>query len=147
MILILSSIGIIMLAGVLASVYYLIDNYSYSDVDWLGDVAAWCLIIGICATFIFSVIAIPVKINEDLDYENMLDKRNSLEYQLEQIEEIPENNILLRNELYDEIYSFNARLRKIKTRADNPVWSWLYNQKIADNIDYIDIGKAGNDAS
>lgn len=89
-------------------------------------------IVGIISLIVCSICVFSISINSDLNYENMLAKKEMLEYRLEK-----QSNIVGNELLYSEILEFNNDLRSIKKWANNPWTNWFNDQKIANNIDYI----------
>ena len=94
---------------------------------------------GVCATLLCGVALIvsmaaiaEAQTTRDVDYQNMLHKREMLEYRIEHMEE----NITGNEMLYNDIVEFNNELRSTKKWANNPWTSWFNNQDVA-SIDYI----------
>ena len=91
-------------------------------------------LVGITALIVSLVIICSVQINRDVDYQNKLYERTTLEYRLENVEANTTGNELL----YRDIVKFNNSLRMTKKWANNPWVSWFFNGDIA-TIDYIEI--------
>ena len=79
---------------------------------------------------------LPVKINEDIDYQSALYEKEVIEYRIDNMSD----NVVGNEMLYNDVVEFNNELRRTKKLANNPWVSWFYNQKIA-LIDYIKIGE------
>lgn len=96
-------------------------------------------VFGVCATLLCGVALITLmvviteaQINRDVEYQNMLHKREMLEYRIDHMKE----NITGNEMLYNDIVDFNNELRIEKKWANNPWTSWFNNQDVA-SIDYI----------
>lgn len=85
--------------------------------------------------FTFIGVIIGVNATAEMDYQNKLHERDMLEYRIEHMEE----NITGNEMLYNDIVDFNNDLRTTKRWANSPWTNWFNNQKIADNIDYIEL--------
>jgi hypothetical protein len=70
------------------------------------------------------------------EYQNMAYEKEVLEYRLEHIDDI---NDMENGLIYNDIVTFNNRLRHIKNRSGNIWTNWFANNIIAENIDYIEI--------
>ena len=92
-------------------------------------------LVGITALIASLVIICDVQINRDVDYQNKLYERTTLEYRIENEDAHTTGNELL----YRDIVKFNNSLRMTKKWANNPWVSWFWNGDIA-TIDYIEIG-------
>ena len=92
-------------------------------------------LVGITALIVSLVIICKVQINRDIDYQNKLYERTTLEYRIENKDAHTTGNELL----YRDIVNFNNSLRMTKKWANNPWVSWFWNGDIA-TIDYIEIG-------
>ena len=73
-------------------------------------------------------------INYDVDYQDMLHKKEMLEYRIEHMEE----NITGNEMPYNDIVEFNNELRNEKKWANSPWTNWFNNQDIA-SLDYIEL--------
>lgn len=102
--------------------------------DIIKFIGACMVAIGIIASFFTVGFIIDNTTSYDVDYQNMLHKREMLEYRIEHMEE----NITGNEMLYNDIVEFNNELRSIKKWANNPWTSWFNNQDIA-SIDYIEL--------
>lgn len=71
---------------------------------------------------------------KDIDYQNMLDERELIEYRIED----KDRDFIGDGKLYNDIVDFNNSLRKVKEGVNNPWTNWFYNDKIA-TIDYIEM--------
>lgn len=92
-------------------------------------------LVGITALIVSLAIIGKVQINRDIDYQNKLYERTTLEYRIENEDAHTTGNELL----YRDIVEFNNDLRTTKKWANNPWVSWFWNGDIA-TIDYIEIG-------
>ena len=95
-----------------------------------------CLfLVGITELIISLTLICKVQINRDVDYQNTLYERTTLEYRIENEDAHTTGNELL----YRDIVNFNNSLRTTKKWANNPWVNWFFNGDIA-TIDYIEIG-------
>lgn len=137
MILFIVAASAIVLGLVLIGVRALLENRGgwMSDYEWLSDIAAPMIAIGLVAVMVTGGIALVVNANSDLDCAAMLDQRATLIYRIENSENVVTGN----DDLFNEIVSFNDRLRRAKTRGKSPWLNWYYNQQIIDTVDCIDL--------
>lgn len=119
----------ILIAGIICLI---VENKTYHCPQFV-------FIFGVCATFLCGValmasmiVIAEAQTTRDVDYQNMLHKREMLEYRIEHMEE----NITGNEMLYNDIVEFNNKLRSTKKWANNPWTSWFNNQDVA-SIDYI----------
>ena len=92
-------------------------------------------VIGIAALIVSFAVICKVQSNSDIDYQNKLYERTTLEYRIENEDAHTTGNELL----YRDIVEFNNDLRRTKKWANNSWVSWFWNGDIA-TIDYIEIG-------
>lgn len=127
-------IGLLLLSIITAIICHIVAKKTWSDV--LNTLQY----IFLCASFALGFIniimispAVSVKIDEQVQYDKTLYTKEVLETRLEQYD-----NLLSGNEmLYSEITEFNNDLREVKYWSQNPWVNCYYNQKIAQEIDYI----------
>lgn len=72
---------------------------------------------------------------KDVDYEKALMQREVLVYRLENGGDYYTGN----DELFEEVLDFNKMIYNSRRLCDNPWFNWYWNDKIADNIDYIQL--------
>lgn len=94
----------------------------------------------ICAIFaaVFGLICSSVDFREDLDYEHMQDRRAAILKEMA----IMEQSQINTNEsikTYEKAVQFNYDLRETKRFSNNVVIGDLFNQRIANEIDFISI--------
>lgn len=75
-----------------------------------------------------------MNVAKDIDYQNMLEKRELIEYRIED----KGRNFVSDGKLYNDIVKFNNSLRKVKEGANSSWTNWFYNDDIA-TIDYIEM--------
>lgn len=90
--------------------------------------------VGSIVLIIALICIVKVNINKDIDYEQKLYEKTTIEYRIENKDSLGVGNELL----YDDIIYFNNSLRSTKKWANNPWTSWFFNEDIA-TIDYIEI--------
>lgn len=127
--LIIFSLVILIIIGIF--LLFLYERLYWDNINLIGmfitSFGIICLIV--CSIYIFSV-----QVSSNLDYENMLAKKQMIEYRLEK-----QNDIVGNELLYSQIIEFNNELRSVKKWANNSWTNWFNNQKIANNIDYVNI--------
>ena len=107
------------------------DLYIEERTNFVG----WLLIVLSIAFIIFIVTFLIINTStHDVEYQNMLHKREMLEYRIEHMEE----NITGNEMLYNDIVEFNNELRNTKKWANSLWTNWFNNQYIA-AIDYIEL--------
>lgn len=77
---------------------------------------------------------LDMNVGKDIDYQNMLEKRELIEYRIED----KGRNFVSDGKLYNDIVEFNNNLRKVKKGANSSWTNWFYNDDIA-TIDYIEM--------
>lgn len=90
--------------------------------------------IGFIGLVVLLTITICVQCTKQVDYEEMVEVRQMLEYRLENKEENLTGNELL----YDDILDFNRTIRKAKRYSKSPWTNWFTNDLIAE-LEPIDI--------
>lgn len=85
--------------------------------------------------FLFcGVIIFDMNAGKDIDYQNMLEERELIEYRIED----KGRNFVSDGKLYNDIVEFNDDIRKVKEGVNSPWTNWFYNDDIA-TIDYIEV--------
>ena len=124
---------------VVGIVLIIIDNKLYIC-GRLGEVVEYGKLVltalGVFLTMLTGPLCLGKCIKADTDYQNMLYKKEMLEYRIEHMEE----NITGNEMLYNDIVEFNNELRSEKKWANNPWTSWFNNKYIA-SIDYVELSK------
>ena len=130
-------IGLIIWGAKRDDIYIYDAYYSYHrhQTPWQtiwGSVTtvASSLFIAICG-----LIALFTQCFKDVDYEKAIMQREVLVYRLENGGDYYTGN----EELFNEVLDFNKMLYDSKRLSDNPWFNWYWNDKIADNIDYIQL--------
>ena len=124
----------LIIAGVVLFVLSRNRKFSYDTRDTMTFIGAILIIVGFGVTAIIGTSAIIIQVNEDVDYQNMMHKKDMLEYRIEHMDD----NIIGNEMLYNDIVEFNNELRTIKKWANNQWTNWFNNQDIA-TIDYIEL--------
>lgn len=135
-------IGLLLLSIITAIICHVIANKTWSDTaEGLRNIfVGISLVIG-AFTLITTSSAISVKVNEEIEFKKTLYTKEALEQRLEQSENLSNGNEML----YSEITEFNNDLREIKYWSQNPWIGYKYNQRIAQEIDYIIIPGVDNE--
>lgn len=94
----------------------------------------------VCSIFsiVFGLICLSVEFREDLDYEHMQDRRAAILKEMA----IMEQSQINTNEsikTYEKAVQFNYDLREAKRFSNNVVIGDMFNQRIANEIDFISI--------
>ena len=99
--------------------------------DWYNDVVTFVgIFLGILsfiAIVVILVLILTVQTHKDLNYEQFQYERTQLIEQYEQGNQYA----------YDSIIEFDKQLLSIKKWANNPFTNWFYNQRIANEVDFI----------
>lgn len=80
------------------------------------------------------IMILDMNVTKDIDYQNMLEKRELIEYRIED----KGRNFVSDGKLYNDIVEFNNSLRKVKEGANSSWTNLFYNDDIA-TIDYIEM--------
>lgn len=112
-------------------------QWKFAFWEW---VSVFALAIGVTGSIVNLIIVSVFQLNADVFYENKLLEKQMLEYRLEKQDDIIGNEML-----YSQIVEFNNELRYTKKWASNLWTNWFVNQKIANNIDYIDVNIENNE--
>lgn len=89
---------------------------------------------GIIVLLFCCAMILGMNVGKDIDYQNMLEKRELIEYRIED----KGRNLVSDGKLYNDIVEFNNNLRKVKKGANSSWTNWFYNDDIA-TIDYIEV--------
>ena len=89
---------------------------------------------GIIALLFCGIMILDMNVTKDIDYQNMLEKRELIEYRIED----KGRNFVSDGKLYNDIVEFNNSLRKVKEGANSSWTNLFYNDDIA-TIDYIEM--------
>lgn len=111
---------------VICIVLIYLDN-EYWDTEWvmaIGVILGFLSLITLITTITQILI---VQIPRNLDYELTQYERTQLIEQYEQGNQYA----------YDSIIEFDKQLLSIKKWANNPFTNWFYNQRIANEVDFI----------
>lgn len=135
---------LILVFGIIALIIY---QYKYSDYVFKG--ANW-FYVGLLCTVISSVtilvcgmvcLGINAEANSELEYQNMLLERKSIEYRLEQAES--KDNFMTNGGVYFDAVQFNNDLRAYKTYTHNFWVGWFWADKPAE-LEYIELNLEGS---
>lgn len=77
---------------------------------------------------------LDMNVDKYTDYQDMLDKRELIEYRLKN----EDRDFVGDGKLYNDIVEFNDDIRKVKEGVNSPWTNWFYNDDIA-TIDYIEV--------
>lgn len=111
------------------------DDLSRYDTPWQTGWGFGTSIVSGLFIVIFGLIALCTQGWKDVDYEKAMMQREVLVYRLENGGDYYTGN----EKLFDEVLEFNKMLYDSKRLSDNPWFNWYWNDKIADNIDYIQL--------
>lgn len=94
----------------------------------------------VCGIFsvVFGLLCFSVDVREDIDYESMKDRRAAILKEMAIIEQ-SEINTNESIKTYEKAVQFNSELRETKRFANNIIIGDMFNQRIANEIDLIDI--------
>ena len=142
LVIIFASILFVGIVGIVGCAHINKHHPIWTTPDWLDNIFIALIIVGAIANITSGVGLIVNGTTKTADYENMAYEKTVLEYRLQQVDN---GESVIGNELvYNDIVKFNNNLRSIKRWANNPWTSWYNNDKIANNIDYIEIPNMKN---
>ena len=102
-------------------------NEAFWDFDFVMIIEGILGILSFIATVVILVSILTVQTHKDLNYEQFQYERTQLIEQYEQGNQYA----------YDSIIEFDKQLLSIKKWANNPFTNWFYNQRIANEVDFI----------
>ena len=128
--------GIIFLIGLILFLKY------HKDWEHEGatETGITLMFIGGLVIFICGILCLCFAATADLDYANMVEKRDAIIYRLEQIEN--EENLLVNGGVYDDIVEYNNEVRKYKKYGSSNPWTNWFNPAPIDKLDYIKLPKS-----
>lgn len=125
---------IVIILIVILAITVICYNVSEKDVDALcisiGGIDTIILIL--CVIIIISThIETEVQIqNNKITYQSILDRANCIDTEYEDVS---------KSEIIKEIAEWNKEVNELKYLSNNLWFNWLFNKKVADNLEYIDI--------
>lgn len=135
---------LILVFGIISLIIYKrkYSDYIFKGESWLST-GLFCTIIGGTAIAVcgFICLCINTDINVDLKYQNMLLKRKSIEYRLEQAES--KDSFMTNIGVYYDAVQFNNNLRAYKTYTHNFWVGWFWEDKPAE-LEYIELNFEGS---
>lgn len=127
------------IALVVSITLILIDKFTRTYVnETLTNVCVGICIICTMFALVFGLICFSVDFREDLDYEHMQDRRAAILKEMVIIEQ-SQINTNESVEAYEKAVRFNYDLREAKRFSNNIVIGDMFNQRIANEIDFIAI--------
>lgn len=117
----------------LGIVFIIIGMKKYNDLDFVGIVLT--VIFGF-AFLICLMITVVSQTTADLQCGKLQERKNAIEYRLEQID-ANDQNIMINGGIYDDIVEYNNDVRKHKTFR-NSFWTNWFVSKGLDEFDYIE---------
>ena len=127
--------GVILIIGIAAFIVY---QHTAID-EWCFGTGIMCTMLGGFGILLCGAICLCTLNNANVDYAYMLDKREAIEYRLEQIEK--DENLLVNGGVYDDIVEYNAEVRYYKTWCIYNFWTGWFNPAPIDELEYIDLYK------
>lgn len=113
---------------------YASKHFPYTK-SWIDFIGLFSVIIGIVMFIACSIMIISVQFDKDIIYQDMLERKATIEYSLEQMKN-NDKNVTINGGVYMDILEYNKEVRSAREWAKNPWTNWFYLQKIAD-LDYI----------
>lgn len=129
--------GIIFVIGLILLLKYRKDFWEHQGVITTGFTL---MLIGGAVMLICGILCLTFATTADLDYANMVEKRDAIEYRLEQIEN--DKNLLVNGGVYDDIVEYNNEIRKYKKYGSSNPWTNWFNPAPIDKLDYIKLPKS-----
>lgn len=119
-------IGLLAL-GIICIIIYMLSKNIFYWADWVEATSFVLAMLFITIGIGFASAAIIVVIEEDIVYEQTQYEREQLIVQYEEGNQYA----------YDQIIKFDKDLYEIKYWGKTFWFSWLYNQRIVNEVDYI----------
>lgn len=129
--------GIIFVIGLILFLKYRKDIWKHEGVTITG--LTLMTVSGI-VILICGILCLAFTATADLDYANMVEKRDAIEYRLEQMEN--DKNLLVNGGVYDDIVEYNNEVRKYKKYGSSNPWTNWFNPAPIDKLDYIKLPKS-----
>ena len=126
-------LGLLLIASIIT---YLLTKDSW---DW-ESLCAFSVIILFVASLGIIVCGIVIGIlnlNADIDYTNMVEKRDAILYRLEQIDS--NENLLVNGGVYDDIIDYNSTVRSYKKYGGDNFWTGWFNPAPINELEYIEL--------
>lgn len=128
---------IALICFIVGIILFVVDNkFAITPYGSLSSFGLFLLVFGIVILLSCGGMILDMNIGKDIDYQNMLEKRELIEYRIED----KDRNFVSDGKLYNDIVEFNNSLRKVKKGANSSWTNWFYNDDIA-TIDYIEVEK------
>ena len=129
--------GIIFVIGLILFLKYRKESWKHEGAVTTGFffIAVSSVVMVICG-----ILCLIFAATADLDYANMVEKRDAIIYRLEQIEN--EKNLLINGGVYDDIVEYNNEVRKYKKYGSSNLWTNWFNPAPIDKLDYIKLPKS-----
>lgn len=135
---------LVLVFGIISLIVYKrkYSGYIFKGENWLFTGLA-CTIVSGATIIVCSIMCLCINadINADLEYQNMLLERKSIEYRLEQAES--EDSFMTNGGVYYDAVQFNNNLRAYKTYTHNFWVGWFWIDKPAE-LEYIELNLEGS---
>ena len=135
---------LILVFGIISLIIYKrkYSNYISKGANWLISGYVFTLI-GVIIILVCGILCLCINadINADLEYQNMLLERKSIEYRLERAES--EASFMTNGGVYYDAVYFNNKLRKYKTYTHN-FWIGLFWADKPATLEYIELNLEGS---
>ena len=135
---------LILVFGIISLIIYKrkYSGYIFKGEHWF-ETGLFCIVIGGAVLVVCGIICLCVNadINADLEYQNMLLERKSIEYRLEQAK--TENSFMTNGGVYYDAVQFNNDLRAYKTYTNN-FWVGLFWADKPAELEYIELNLEGS---
>ena len=115
------------------------NNASYWNNTFQIFMAVLGYIVGAVILIIVAIVGPVTLVNDDVEYQQMLNTREAIEYRLEQIDN--DENLLVNGGVYDDIVEYNNKLLEYKTWTHNFWIGWFWCDSPA-TLDYIELDKS-----
>ena len=135
---------LILVLGIISLIIYKrkYSGYVWKGVNWFFT-GLLCTIIGGVIIVVCGIMCLCINadINIDLEYQNMLLERKSIEHRLEQAES--EDSFMTNGGVYYDAVRFNNELRAYKTYTHN-FWVGLFWADKPAELEYIELDLKGS---
>ena len=133
---IITLIGLaLLIVGIVLTIIWNKKRWELCNYENAIEICAFvCSFVGSAVTFLSIIFILINVVNYDVEYQDMLCKKEMLEYRIEHMEE----NITGNEMLYNDIVEFNNELRSEKKWANSPWTNWFNNKNVA-SLDYVEM--------
>lgn len=124
--------GLLYIGIILLVIGLLLNKYAHSF-EW-AERGGYMIIFGFLASLMIGTLILTVRLTREMNYQDALYEKKMIEYRIEHKEE----NLISKENLYQDIVDYNNKLRREKYWSNNFWVGAMWNDKIA-IIDFIEL--------